>query len=186
MKVKILCITMVSLIWASGLSAQVLWLNGGGGGIADWCLIGSPTASSDTSDNTCYWCETGERSSGYCTSRYASCAGGSDMVVASGGIMTDTSNNAKWRCTDDGWVSYTETETCYSGAGCKETCYWDAGPYTCLSCPAPDFVSLLPVFAHTGQDGVRSDIADCFISRGIGFSDVTGTFDILGDCYYSL
>ncbi len=184
MNVKILCMVVGLTMLSTGLKAETFWKTSGPG-VNGWCLVGSPTAiNSNTSENTCYWCETGGDRGGFCTSEYAACSGGKDMVVPSGYTITDNSNGTMWRCDDDGWIG---EETCYSGSGCLETCYWAPGPYTCLKCPSPDFTNdILSVIPTTGQNGVRSDITDCVIPGGPGFKDASGSFNLIGECHYSL
>ncbi len=154
-------------MFSTELNAEVFFLHDSGPGTKGWCLVGSAIAHNpNSSENTCYWCETGGDRNGYCTSEYVMCYGGKDMVVPRGGTLRDDSSGIDWGCGDNGW---TGVETCYSGGGCMETCYWAPEPYTCLKCPSPDFTSEIPVAPMTGQDGVRSDITDCFIPRGGGW-----------------
>lgn len=158
------------------------------GSVADYCLIGMPKVeNSDSALNTCYWCESGGDRGGYCMNQYPSCYGGRDAIVSVGQVFQDSVTAELWTCTNSGWSTNHTPETCYSGSGCKDGCYWDSGPYTCLSCPDADFISpSAPIVkAYTEKPGERSNITDCFVRPGRGFRDITGMFDLEGNCHYS-
>lgn len=152
-------------------------------GVSDYCIVGS-SDSAGTNNLRCYWCATREMTDTYCTPAWAGCFGGAGVSVNSGGTLTDDVTGEKWKCGTAGWEKVSSTVTCASGNGCSDGCYWDPAPYTCVVCPAPDFVSRMPVV--TMKNGERSAITDCFIPMGHGFQDETGTFDLVGECHYSL
>jgi len=186
-KLRFLLIAVWGTVMGMPAALADVFVLSGNADIPKFCLIGSPdSAIVDTSKKTCYWCADGGDRAGFCTSQYAGCRDGSDLVVPNGSILTDSENGTKWKCTVDGWQNNVEPVTCYSGYGCKDGCYWDAGPYTCLECPSPSFVTAAVAGPMTEKEGERSDITDCFIMPGRGFLDGTGMFELTGRCYYTL
>lgn len=167
-----------------GAHAYYLFSDGLTGNMSNYCLYGSGSETENITQ-ACYWCSGRDRVDTFCTSAYAGCYNASVSDIGKNqNLISD--NGDMWKCTDDGWEKQTPYE-CYSGDGCSAGCYWDSGPYTCLSCPAPDFAAPeLAARPATDNAGERSPVTDCYVMPGRGFGDNTGTFDIMGKCYYSL